>query len=801
MKLIFLRKAWRDVRRKKLLSIPIIIVITLGSIIVVLYSSLYFNWLEVEQTSWINHRYHHLLMTTNRMNKSNLIEVINDVQESLSIEFEYELRDFYELQVSKSEESGPTVTTYLYGVRDEELSVNKLYYHKGYRDTLHESSASNVAVVEKLTAEIQGWEIDDELQVFIPEYGILNLTIIAMADSPEFMISPGLISEFYGRGTWDGPVIWMKHQDLEHHINNSNYVNQANQIALYFNNPSERNSFLNEILNLMSKKYGANSILQYSGRDPFLLSISPTFSGMALILSFVFAVITGIMLFIVLKRILEEEITTLGIFKALGFSNREIATSGILYSWLMVLIGGIIGTVIGLIAGLFFGGFYIDLAGIKRLPNTPTTSILLLIPAVGFFLLIFASITAGSLLACRRILRMAPIEAMRPQAMFKPARPVLLERMVIKIKSLSPLTKFSIRSVFQEKRKGIFVIVGIILAMSISIFGTIAGTSFISGLNKQFDFYQAWDVQVSLNQYQNASQIDIMLENLTWEDYELFVIVPVRLTQDLTQKYVITGLEPNTKARNFDTGGVPGYQHVVITKDLAIKFDVRKGDNLSITDVYGTERELEVDNILNEFTGGGVYTSIETARWLAGIPETDANGVFIHTTDSEQIEKVLIENPSVQEIVIKSKLAASVREGMMVGYGMLMLAMSAGLVVGVAIAVTVVSISISERKHDFVNFRALGVSNQEIFTTVLLELVITSLLGIFIGFFTGTAMANFIFGWAAEFGVVLITEITPFSTGLSILNVLLAITLATYLSLRALFRTTISEETVSRIIG
>jgi ABC-type antimicrobial peptide transport system permease subunit len=788
-------------RRKKLQSIPIIIVITLGSIIVVLYSSLYFNWLEVEHSSWIDHRYHHLLITTKRMNESNLTKIINDVQGTLSIDFEYELRDFYELQVSKSGESGSTVSTHLYGVRDEELLVNKLYYHEGYRDTLHESSASNVAVVERVTAEIQGWEIDDELQVFIPEYGILNLTIIAMADSPEFMISPGLISEFYGRGTWDGPVIWMKHQDLEHHINSSDYINQANQIALYFNSPSEKNSFLNKTLNLMSKKYGANSVLQYTGRDPFLLSISPTFSGMAVILSFVFAAITGIMLFIVLKRIFEEEITTLGIFKALGFSNREIVTSGIYYSWLMLLIGGIIGTIIGFLMGLMFGGFYIDLAGIKRLPNTPTTSILLFVPAVGFLILSFTSITAGSLFACRRILRMTPIEAMRPQAMFKPARPVLLERMVIKIKSLSPLTKFSIRSVFQEKRKGVFVIVGIILAMSISIFGTTAGTSFISGINKQFDFYQAWDVQISLNQYQNTSQIETMLENLTWEDYEQFVMVPVRLTQDLTQRYVITGLEPDTRARNFDTGGVPGYQHVIITKDLAIKFDIRRGENLSIIDIYGTERELKVENILNEFTGGGAYTSIETARWLAGIPETDANGIFIHTTDSEQIEKVLSEDPAVQEIVIKSKLAASVREGMMVGYGMLMLAMSAGLIVGVAIAVTVVSISISERKHDFVNFRAIGVSNQEIFKTVLLELIITSLLGIFIGFFTGTALGNFIFDWAAEFGVVLIMEITPFNTGLSILNVLFAISLAAYISLRGLFRTSISEETVSRIIG
>ncbi|MFX0123416.1 MAG: ABC transporter permease [Candidatus Hodarchaeota archaeon] len=232
------------------------------------------------------------------------------------------------------------------------------------------------------------------------------------------------------------------------------------------------------------------------------------------------------------------------------------------------------------------------------------------------------------------------------------------------------------------------------------------------------------------------------------------------------------------------------------------KFGFRKGENLSIIDVYGNTRELKVENILNEFTGKGVYTSIDTARWLAGIAETDnANGIYIHTTNSELIEKTLSENPNVQEIIIKRELANSVREGLVVGYSFMLGAMSAGLIVGVAIALSVVSISISERKYDFVNFRALGVSNREIFGTVLLELIITSISGILIGFITGNALANFIFDWAAEFGVVFVLEITPLSIGLSVLNVFLGIVLATYLSLRSLLRTSISEETVSRIIG
>jgi putative ABC transport system permease protein len=794
---IFLRKAWRDVKNKKLRSMPIIIVITIGSTITILYSALYFNWLEVENTSWIDHRYHHLLITTKPMDKSNLTLLVEQVKEELNIEFDFELRDFHELPVVKSGVESQ-VTTHLYAVGNKELLVDKLYYHEGYNNTLHESTDSNIAVVEKTTAENQGWEINDELKVFTSS-GILNLTVIAMVDCPEFMLSPGIVTEFYG-SSWDGPVVWMKSQDWEDHMNSSN---QTNQIAFYFEKPSMSNRFLEEFLIAMSQEYGTESVLQYSGRDAFLLSIAPTFSGMALILSFVFAIIAGIMLFIVLKRIVEEEITTLGVFKALGFTTREITSSAMVYSWLIGLIGGSIGITLGLISGLSFGDFYIELAGIKKLPNvTQISSILLLFPTIGFICLIFFFTTTSSLIACRRIIKMAPIEAMRPQAAFKPARPTYLERLILKGKSLSPLTKFSIRSISQEKRKALFIIFGIILATTISFFGSTAGTSFTSGIDKQFQFYQAWDVQITLNNYQNSSQIETMLENLTWEHHEPFVLVPIRIKQDMTQNYAITGLEPTTQSRNFDTGGVPTYQNVVITKDLANKFNIKKGENLSIIDIYGNDRELEVENILNEFTGAGLYTSIDTARWLAGIAETDyANGIYIHTTESELLEDALTENPNVNEIVIKSELAKSVKDAMVVGYAFMLAAMSAGLIVGVAITVSVVSISISERKYDFVNFRALGVSNREIFSTVLLELVITSISGILIGFIIGSSLTILIFEWAAEFGVVFVMEITPFSIGLSVLNVILGIILATYLSLRSLFRTSISEETVSRIIG
>ncbi|MFX0174568.1 MAG: hypothetical protein ACFE9L_22035, partial [Candidatus Hodarchaeota archaeon] len=62
-------------------------------------------------------------------------------------------------------------------------------------------------------------------------------------------------------------------------------------------------------------------------------------------------------------------------------------------------------------------------------------------------------------------------------------------------------------------------------------------------------------------------------------------------------------------------------------------------------------------------------------------------------------------------------------------------------------------------------------------------------------------MINALFDWAATLGVILIFELSPVSIVITIANVCLGIVLATYLSLRSFFRASISEETVSRIIG
>jgi putative ABC transport system permease protein len=793
---LFIKKAWRDLRRKKLRSVPIILIIFMGGVICNLYFSLYYNWLEVEGASWNDHRYHHLLVNVKPMARSNLTDLITRVKSNEKIIVDFEIRAFLDVQSAKNHTN--PVKTHLYAINDQELTVDKLYYHTGYINTLHKSEKTNDIVVDKVTAEIEGWNLGDTLTISA-SHGQLNGSIVAFVDSPEYMVTPGLLTEFYS--VWGGPIVWMKYDDL---VAFSKTLVLANQIAFYFKDPSQKNQFLVAFLEEVESIHGINSVLHMQGRDLFLSSIGPTFSGMAFILIFVFASIAAVMIFIVLKRIIEEELRTLGLFKSLGFTNRELITSALAYSLIIGLIGGVLGSTAGFFGGLIFGESYIELTGIKRLPTIQNdVSLTLIIPAFAYFILTLLFTTIGALLVSRRVLKMNAIEVMRPHTLFKSGKRSFIEHIFSKSYSnLSPLLRFSLRSVFQDKRKATFIIFGIVLSTAISFFGTTFGTSFVTGIDKQFNFYQTWDVQVIFTSDQNSSLVSTLIQDLPIEEYEPIILTQIRLKKDQSRIYMVTGLIPNTKMRRFDSGEVPQPYNLVLTKDIVVKSGLSKGENVTLFDVHGVEHNLTIEGILNEMTGASIYTSIETARILAGINDTDvSSGLYIQTASPEIVKSSLRNNSVIKEVVLKSELEKTVTEAVAVGMSFMFVVMSAGIIVGVLISITVVSISISERNHDFTNFRALGVSNREIFLMILFELVLAGLIGISFGFVVGYILSDFIITWSAMFGIVLVLYVTPVTLSGTVGNVLLGMVIAAYLSLRSLFKTTISKETVSRIIG
>ena len=792
---LFFKKAWRDLKRKKIRSIPIIIVIIIGGFTSIMYGNMYIEWAEATKASWGDLKYHHLQVTVKPKDVENLTQSIIQAKLASKLDPDFEVRSFLDARLT-TEKNDSWTNVRIYGINSSRpLHVDKLYYYTGAVDTIYNSNAPNVTVIDQYSADLNNWQIGGTFTISLGDQAeSFEVNTIALVDSPEYVIVPGAATEFFE--FWDGPVLWMRYLDL---LKASNNTAQANQLVFHFNNPSKKNLFLTELLN----ELGADNVLNIEGRNFYVETIGIEMFGMAAIMMFTFSGIAGVLLFIVLKRFVEEETPTMGLFKSLGFTNREVLTSALFYSLIISFIGGVIGSISGAAIGIGMSDYLIyEFAGLKKLPTVQTFSLISFLPAVGYFLFTCILTAIGSLFAVRKIFTMRPVDAMRPKTTFQPGKTSWIEKVIQKFRLISPLTKFSLRSIFQAKRKAFFILLGIFLATFISLFGSTITVNYQTGFDKQINYYQNWDVHVIFSEYQTSTEISTLLQDLSDIDkHEPTVLVPIRFSDDLSRIYSLTGLAPNSVMRQFDNDIFPEEEELIISKDLALKFKVGIEDSIKF-DAYGVNHSLTICNIINELSGSGIYGTIETARMLAGIEGTDlANGLFIQTTNPGDIAKALEQEAVVYKVINKQDLVETIslinNVTMLITY----VALFGGLLVGVSIAVTIVSISISERKYDFVNFRALGVSNKEIFSTVLLELIITGIGGIVLGIIGSIWMINAIFDFAASIGVILIFELSPVSLVLTIANVILGIILATYLSLRSLFRTSISEETVSRIIG
>ncbi|MFX1515737.1 MAG: hypothetical protein ACFFC6_05465, partial [Promethearchaeota archaeon] len=244
MKLFFL-KAWRDLKRKKIRSVPIFLVIIVGGIASIMYSNVYLTWLEATNVSWEDYNYHHLLVTVNPMDAANLTRLVEQTKTISGLDPDFEVRSFLEVKVS--EEAGDSwITTRLYGINSSRpLSVDSFYYHTDAIETLFESSKPNISVVDQYTAKLNDWQVNDTLTISVEaEEDPFVVKTIAHVDSPEYIVAPGAAAaEFFE--FWSGPVIWMRYADL---LTATNNKAQANQLTFHFEDPSKKNEFLIELL-------------------------------------------------------------------------------------------------------------------------------------------------------------------------------------------------------------------------------------------------------------------------------------------------------------------------------------------------------------------------------------------------------------------------------------------------------------------------------------------------------------------------------------------------------------------------
>ncbi|HZW20020.1 ABC transporter permease [Noviherbaspirillum sp.] len=557
-------------------------------------------------------------------------------------------------------------------------------------------------------------------------------------------ISPEYVNEIKGNSFPDNRrfgVLWMAHEALAAALNMRDSINDITLILA----PHASESRVIEQLDILLAPYG--SLGAYGRKEQVSHSFidnelaSNRVSGT--VIPAIFLAVAAFLIHNVLLRIITLQRAQIALLKSFGYSSFSVAAHYLKFALLTVMAGGIAGIALGSWLGQGLAGLYAEFYHFPRMEFRLSGF------AVAVSLVIAAAAAVfGALLAAARVLRLAPAEAMRPEA---PARfrPGPLERLGLQGVMALPV-RMVLRKLERNTAKSLLSILGLALAVSLMITGQYTFDALNEIIRLQFRTAQRDDVTVTFNEARDLSVVHNLAALPGVLRIEPFRNMPVEMRfRHRMKKTVVVGLAPARELRMIlDDRERPvdlPQEGIVLTKKLAEILAVSTGDLLSLETLEGKRQtvEVQVAAIVDEPIGTFSYMANSALARAVSEPET-ASGAFLAVDPRRQAElyRQLKAVPAVGSVNLREatlqSFLSTVAENMRVNT---IVIVTFACVIAFGVVYNSARIALSEQAVELASLRILGFTKGEVGRMLLGEQALLTLAAIPLGCVLGYGLS------------------------------------------------------------
>lgn len=465
-----------------------------------------------------------------------------------------------------------------------------------------------------------------------------------------------------------------------------------------------------------------------------------------------FILVAALVCMTTMSRMVEEQRTQIGMFKALGYSEGSVMGKFMFYSGSAALTGCITGYAAGTalfpaVIWMTYKLMYIPL----DIPYLFDWKLALTAVAVSLLCSI-----GTTWLTVRKELKETAANLMRPKAP-KAGKRVILERIPFIWNHLKFLHKVSVRNIFRYKGRLFMMVVGIggCTALLLTGFGlkdSIAGFAEI-----QYGEIQISDASVSFKSDENRNISDELSELLNEKtaDYLAYSggswdLVYGNRVKGITLQ-AFESFDNMDKYMNFhDNSGnpidYPKLNEALVSHSIAERYGAETGKEIVLRDENMNELKLMVKGIFENHVYNYVFISAETMESQLD-RETEFNGALINFPDSCDIYKTsaaIAKNDSVTNVTVFEELKTRM-SNMMSSLNyivLLVIACAAGLAFVVIYNLT--NINITERVREIATIKVLGFFRRETSAYVLRENLVLTGIGVIAGLGLGILLHRFV---------------------------------------------------------
>lgn len=452
-----------------------------------------------------------------------------------------------------------------------------------------------------------------------------------------------------------------------------------------------------------------------------------------------------------MSRMVEEERTQIGTFKALGYSNSKIIFSYIFYVSIATLFGGISGLLIGYqVLPRTIYGIY---SFIYNLPE-----IIIYINPIYFILIILISLVLTNLVtifSCYKELREVPAALLRPKSP-KSGKKVLLEKIPFIWSKINFSGKVTIRNLFRYKKRIFMTIIGIAGCTALMLTGFGLKDSITDMIDLQFEEIFDYDAVLVLNE--KVNRIDNDLDDLLQKNniknpmlikQELYSFnannkkndfyVFVTSDSDLMNSYINLQDRTSKKSIKLSDDGV------IVTEKMANSLKLKVGDFIEARNSSNELVMLKVKDITENYIYHYVYMTpkyyekvfgekISYNAVMCDIDSDNHNKISTDLIDSSKFINVTFVDDNMERF---NNMVDSLNK-------IVLVILIASCLLAFVVLYNLTNINIRERIREIATLKVLGFYDREVSNYVYREIIILTLIGIGFGLVLGIYLHKFV---------------------------------------------------------
>lgn len=465
-----------------------------------------------------------------------------------------------------------------------------------------------------------------------------------------------------------------------------------------------------------------------------------------------FILVAALVCLTTMTRMVEEQRTQIGTYKALGYSGARIAGKYLFYAATAASAGSCIGVAVGLqIFPKIIYSCYNILYNIPDIdtPFKPVYMALCLVVSV-------ICTCSAVLYACMKELKSQPSQLMRPKPP-QNGRRVLLERVDFIWNRLDFLAKVTVRNLLRYKKRFFMTIVGVAGCTALIVTGFGLKYSIKTIAEKQFNEIFLYDGIAVLNSADfDEKQLEDKISSIAQVDKSMLMQSTDGIAENESENQSVSMIVPKTPENMGDYIDLVSAENgsnlevksgsVIITQKLAKLLDLKTGDTITVKLSGHEEEEFKIGGVSKNYALHYIYITPDDFESVYG-EKPVYNLSFIDLkkdTDENSFKEQLISNDEFYGISFKNDSSRGFLNSVdsLDAIVILLIVCAGGL--AFVVLYNLANINITERVREIATIKVLGFYDGETSAYIYRENLISTLVGIIVGLAAGKILHYFV---------------------------------------------------------